>query len=397
MPSFRLSLLSFVLLFAGICGGALPAFADAKPTLIALKQAHQRVNQALARRKIEAHQLDKVKSARDEKVSQVAELKAKNASEKDLHLLLREALVLDENVAFERAQLVAADGEVARTGASLFQLYDGLLLKKRREIESPTRSRAAKKRSLQAYRMLAKERDALRRLLAPAMGNLQSRRGDLEAAIRIQEDDDAETLLEKADLAHDLEERYFRRAAAVRRRIIELEQERVLARDVLGLARTQGLFDESDRRLQGSALASAASRRTLSGAALGALAFPAETEERSSNDETFDTAPPPQASGEDPTVAGDTDGLDDFSEEESGDSNADSSPPSFALQGIEPPSFRVESAFSNLQSQTANLEQLLSGDLSLQELKTLEKRLKAHARQMKKQSATLEKTARHRE
>jgi len=68
---------------------------------------------------------------------------------------------------------------------------------------------------------------------------------DLEA----RPDDDVDTLLEKDDLARDLEQRFLRQAEAVHQRISELEEERAVQKGVSGMVGRSQLFDEEDRRL----------------------------------------------------------------------------------------------------------------------------------------------------
>jgi|GEM_PF-1887320 len=381
-----------------------------------VKAAHAEVNVALSRRKVEQQRLQQAEEKRDAKAAQVQRLKRSNAPDAQVAEALRAALVLDESVSLQRGQLAAADGEVAESGAQLLSLYDQLLLRKRKEVEQAS-TRNGQQRALQAYRLLSRRRDELRRLLQPALqspgaSTLKSEGAWLKA-VRADDDDDVETLLEKADLARDLEERYLRRAAAVRRRIRELEQERALAKDVLGLSRTQGLFDENDRRLQ-TGVAIQGRRLGGGGAVLTATAdeaggdraapisdgAPNAPEEAPGEPTDQAAAPPPSV---DPSAgfsnddgALEADGDVDVVVGGEADRGGVDTPTAPTVQTPAPPVVNEE-VFVNLDLRDNDLERMLDDEhLSLQQLKALEKKLQQRAKRMKSQSKELQSTANQR-
>jgi hypothetical protein len=101
------------------------------------------------------------------------------------------------------------------------------------------------------YRDLAAQRDAVRQALLPVLPHDDVKSAEMPSGLDLdaRPDDDVEALLDKADLARDLEERFLRQAESVRRRIAELEDEQAVARGVSGAVGRSQLFDEEDRRL----------------------------------------------------------------------------------------------------------------------------------------------------
>jgi hypothetical protein len=227
---------------------ALLAAADAGAEL---RAAQQRTDAALARRAQLAAAAQAATSARDDAAARVTQLKrAREADRQALEAALRAALASDERAASARAALAGADAVVAREGAALLRLYDRLLVERRRAVDVAAAGRRSE--AVAAWRALVAQRDAVRGALAPALrpGRLSAPAAATDlGGLDVDDDDDVEALLEKADLARDLEARLQRRADAVRARIRELRDESAVAADVAdAVARTQ-LFDEEDRRL----------------------------------------------------------------------------------------------------------------------------------------------------
>jgi hypothetical protein len=219
--------------------------ADARPAA-ELRGQQERTDLALAAREKLARAARDAARARDQAAQAVARLKQKSAP--GLEAALREALTKDEAYARATAQVAAADADVAKEGARLLRLYDAVLAERRRAVDAAPAAR--RKEAVDTYRALVAQRDAVRRALAPVLSPASAVAVDGTGPdLSPGADDDVETLLEKADLARDLEARLRRRADAVRRRIAELRDEAVLEGDVAdALARGQ-LFDEEDRRL----------------------------------------------------------------------------------------------------------------------------------------------------
>lgn len=260
MLSRLLPLLGLAALLAGLAGPvrAAPAVlaptgqvaaAPARATAQELKAAQQAVDAALKVRKQRFGSWQQAARARDAAAADVARRKRAGDSGAALENALKSALALDEEAARTRSALLAAEATVARGGAALLKLYDALLVERRRVVEALAPHSAARAQAVASYRDLATQRDAVRQALLPVLREEQSAELpsglDLDAAA----DDDVESLLEKADLARDLEARFLRQAEAVRRRIAELEEERAVARDVSGMVGRSQLFDEEDRRL----------------------------------------------------------------------------------------------------------------------------------------------------
>lgn len=163
--------------------------------------------------------------------------------------MLSVANTSDERVQAAHADVRAADREVATRGAELLKLYDALLVEKKRELARLSTNDTRRAPLVLAYQRFAGQRDVVREALRPALAEMPAL-SRAAPSLEVRAGDDVETLLEKADLARDLEARLVAQADALRRRIQEIEAEQGLARDVAGLARTGALFDEADRRLR---------------------------------------------------------------------------------------------------------------------------------------------------
>ncbi len=224
--------------------------ADARPA-VELKAQQEKTDQALARRQKVARAAKEAAGARDKAASTVAKLKQRG-ERGPLEAALQQALAKDEAAARARSAVAAADADVAREGARLLRLSDAVLAERRRAVDAAPAAR--RQEAVDAYRALVAHRDAVRAALAPVLAPAGGLAEDAanegaSAGLDVGADDDVEALLEKADLARDLEARLLRRADAVRRRISELKDEASLEGDVAAsLARGQ-LFDEEDRRL----------------------------------------------------------------------------------------------------------------------------------------------------
>jgi len=290
--------------------GALEQIAAAPPSRVAelISAARKEVDESLAARARRFEDYRRAQSRRDLMARKIETMKRAAVAGPELKKALQEALILDEEAQVARSALLAAEADVARNGARLLQLYDAVLTERRQAIATVERGSQNQERLVEAYRKLAAQRDQVRAVLKPVL-EIAGAEGASLSEITPSPDDDVETLLEKADLARDLEERYLRQAAEVRKRIIELEAEQALARDIIGMARTESLFDENDRRLmvERGGLLGGPQKATgafdgASRAGGGAVAADTET-----------TSPPPNA----PTSADDGDARGN------GDSDAD--------------------------------------------------------------------------
>lgn len=225
--------------------------ADARPA-VELKGQQERTDQALAARERVAKKSREAAKSRDAAAASVARLKQQGVRGATLEAALQAALSKDEAAARARSAVAAADSDVAREGARLLRLYDAVLAERRRSVDAAPATR--RKDAVDAYRALVAQRDAVRRALAPVLSPTLG--SDDEAAdsaalgsIDVGADDDVEALLEKADLARDLEARLRRKADGVQRRIAELRDEASLEGDVAASVARGQLFDEEDRRL----------------------------------------------------------------------------------------------------------------------------------------------------
>lgn len=398
------------------------AIAGATPgeLLRRLKASHARVDRALGlrRSRFDAWQLTVLK--RDEAAGRVEQMKREGQRGDALDRALRETLVLDERANIARSQLMAAEAQVAKNGADLLRLFDATLTLKRREIEE-ARTKAQRTKLVKTYGALAAQRDKVRRSLGPVLRAGDKRTPGADRSVSAQPTDDIETLLEKADLARDLEDRFLRRAQAVEVRIREAMEEQAVARDVAGLLQSQRLFDEDDMRLfvvsgdvgAAKSLASALPAGGGGGAPalLGAPAAdslsPGAAEERaedtqSDGDGVFtggvegpDAAPPaPAAPPADPMAPPEAGAVNDdannsFESDTGGDRAADvATPLAPDIGGVALPR-SAERAFA-AGSADVRLEALLSsGELTLPQLRTLQKKLRARAAKMRAQESTL--------
>jgi hypothetical protein len=251
--------LTLVVLAAVSVGvGAAPAsahpvsLADAVAAAAAdVKAAHAAVDQALKVRKQKLDAWQKAQKLKDQAAADVARKKKAGVTGSALESALQGALTLDEDAAQKRSALLAAESDVSSRGASLLKLYDGLLVERRRAVEALPAQSIARAQAVSAYRDLAAQRDAVRQALLPVLPQGGDAAAELPKGVDLEAkpDDDVDTLLEKADLARDLEERFLRQAAAVRQRIGELEEERAVQKGVSGMVGRSQLFDEEDRRL----------------------------------------------------------------------------------------------------------------------------------------------------
>jgi hypothetical protein len=395
-----------------------------------LKAQHAAVDKALAKRRDRFDAWQQAVLARDEAAADVERLKRGDERGAGLERALRKALVLDQDANLARSQLMASESEVARTGAQLLQLYDAVLALKRREISEMRRDDPRRAKRVRAYQALTAQRDRVRRSLGPVLRAGRDMGGD-DDGVAATPEDDIETLLEKADLARDLEERFLRRAQAVQRRIREVMEEREVARDVAGMVRDQSLFDEDDMRLfvvgdqvsRAPGLASALPSGNGSGggnvaAAVGAPASDSaarstnlDQEESASGDQAGGLfgggnadgdAPPPPAADPSPSppmepsagAENDDDGVADFVDNgATGGGGTVALPPD--VGGVALPR-AAERAFA-AGSADVDLDALLSsGELSLPQLRALHKRLQERAKKMRKQEAELKREVENR-
>ena len=390
----------------------LSEFAASSPrqTQAELKRGHDAINRSLGVRAQRLRHYEQLVAERDEAAQVVQQLKEKSgqSNSQSLQNALRKALDLDEAVSMKRADLAGAESDLAQKGARLLELYDRALLEKRSEIERFAAQPAKKRRALQTYRLLSEQRDRVRSVLRPVLQNARMAPSKQLPALEVGTDDDIETLLEKADLARDLEERFLRQAEAVRKRILEMEAERSLARDVIGLIQNESLFDESDRRLvmEGRNLGAAPSARGFWSSLGGRGAASAEMsagpdssarmggEDESStsqnstepvqSDSAMDSAPPEEGAAVDDSTFTENSDLSGTPGASTGTSTVTSTIP--ALMG----QTELVAGENTMVSQSQLSKLMLSGNLSLADLKALEKQLQKQAKTMQQRNLAIQ-------
>jgi hypothetical protein len=402
-----------------------------------LKRSHDEVNQALKARSLRLRSFQSILKRRERAAARLERLKAEGRTDLVLDRAMREALVLDEEAQRARAALLAAEAEVARRGAGLLELFDLVLAQQNRKIRAMAAEDTRRRGALAQYGRLAQQRAQVRQLLQPV---LAEDAGGGEASldeVRAAPTDDVETLLEKADLARDLEERFRRRAAEVRRRIKLLEQQRSLARATVGMVRESNLFGEDDYRPvfsggqagAGPQAVGATNSRGGGGALLAMGGAPSADAEAAPNtpppsaDQNVvlpggdgdgdaevpdapapaeEPAPPPAAN--DPDVgfnsdaevdgARDDDGLDTAGGQApitGGAGNGPTTDPSARFSGLP-----TEQVYLGAGAESdARLRELIASDnLSLADLKRLERKLLGEAGKMKRENQRINKRLR---
>jgi hypothetical protein len=339
------------------------ASAPARALAAELKAAQAGVDAALKQRRARHTAWQRAVAARDAAAAEVQ--RQKKAKAATLEVALRRALALDEEAAVARSALSAAEAEVARGGAQLLRLYDALLVERRKQIEAMGERAAQRGAAVVAYKELTAQRDAVRLALLPVLDDAGPRGGGADLEPRA--DDDVETLLEKADLARDLEERYLRQAETVRRRILELEDEAAVARDVVGMVGRSQLFDEEDRRL--FVVRTEAVPAARSAPAAG------NNDNRGSG-----TAPPPEFAEADPDTLND--------DAPSAAVTPVTSSPALGLSAPVTTSVRAETA-AVPATDTGIASLLSSPTVSMESLRALEKKLKDDAQRARERSRRL--------
>jgi hypothetical protein len=370
------------------------AAASSRATAAELKAAQVSVDAALKVRKQRFDAWQKAAKAKDAAAADVAAKKRAGVSGAPLEGALKKALALDEEAARARSSLLAAESDVARGGASLLKLYDALLVERRKSVEALPAQTAQRAQAASAYKDLSAQRDAVRAALLPV---LTERGADVGASpalprgvdLDARADDDVETLLEKADLARDLEARFLRQAEAVRKRIAELEEENAVAREVSGMVGRSQLFDEEDRRVvvlrSENANATGANSGGNERAAGGAPAPAPETDDG----DVFEGAPDGTNNAPPPGDPGTTtNGGNDF---------VQAAPPAaFANTGAPPTLTRTEQSLGLAQTDAAMAGLLSSSGASVESLRALEAKLKAQATSLRDKSKKLKTEAKTR-
>ncbi|MBI1949646.1 MAG: hypothetical protein HYS27_28425 [Deltaproteobacteria bacterium] len=335
--------------------------------LAELKLARQQVDAALKLRKQRLEVMHQAVVARDAAAAALAAKKRAHDAA-GLQAAQQKTFALDEEVTRARSAFVAAEATVARGGAELLSLYDALLAERRRAVDAAAGS--ARGPAVQAYRELAAQRDAVRQALLPVLADTPTNAAAPGADLEPRADDDVETLLEKADLARDLEQRLQRQMEAVRRRISELEEEQAVAKDVAGMVGRSALFDEEDRRLL-----VVRTETTTRAANNGPVAAIGGNDRDDANQ--GESSPPPAFDGEPSADA------DDVGAGAGGAPPADPAPPA----SIAPPPPAMVSSTTTLRAEQAlavpatdaGLQGMLSSSTNLSSLKALEKQLQANA------------------
>ncbi len=389
----------------------LSAIATASPQEIMkrLRRGHGQVDALLLARAKQAEKVSALRRDRDAAANRVDGMKQRAERGAALEKSLRAALVLDENFTYAQSQLVALDGEIAREGAQLLRLYDAILNEKHKEARKYGVKDARRAKVQQAYRALVQRRDGVRQALLPVMGESSSSAPSTGVELVARPDDDIESLMDKADLARDLETRFLRRAQAVRKRIKQLEAERTLARDVIGIASTDSLFDESDHRVlisRGGVRAgvgvatpfgNGGGNRALLAAAENAPNAPVQAEVDADDflagepggQDVGAPAPPSEGETADPTIDI-TNGFENADNDGVTDGNRNDAPvPNLIAPAL--PAGVTERAFAG-ETSDQNLAALMASDtLTLPQLRALERKLEREAARLRGQSKKLRK------
>lgn len=356
-----------------------------------LRSARAQVDASLKQRKQRLESWQKAVATRDAAAAQVA-AKKRAGDAAGLEAAQRKTFLLDEEVTRARSQLAAAEAEVARGGAQLLSLYDALLVEQRRSVDAAAAS--TRPAAVQAYRSLAAQRDAVRQALLPVLADASATAAPAApgADLEPRADDDVETLLEKADLARDLEQRLIRQMDAVRHRIAELEEEQAVARDVAGMVGRNALFDEEDRRLL--VVRTETTTRAVNngpgpernsggggggGAAAGGGGAP--------TDDADSSSPPPAFEGE-PSA----DGVGGEAPPAPPPSGVSSGPSTVSSTTV----LRAEQVLA-VPATDAGLQGLLSSSTSVGSLKALEKKLQADAARARDKAKKLRVEAQQRQ
>jgi len=292
-------------------------------------------------------------------------MKASGTKGEALDIMLRNALLLDEEAVRSRSALLQAESRLAHAGATLLTTFTSLLQERRARINH--RAGASKKRAIAAYRALAQKRDEVRQLLAPVLRQEPS--VFAAANLSVSEADDVEALLEKADLARDMEERFLRKMRVIQKRIHELEIQRDLAVDVADLDREAALFDEGAPRLRVTgALANVEARPNLGGGG---------------SDELSVAPAPPSEGGVAP------------SDPDPNAINGDEARQSFNdVSGTPPRGVADRIVVGTTDSEIQAL--LSSGELGLKELKVMKDRLKSQANEAKMKRIAIDRALKER-
>ena len=348
-----------------------------------LKAARQQVDAALRLRKQRLESWQNAVAARDAAAATVAH-KKRAGDAAGLQKAQQQTFALDEEATRARSVLAAAEAGVARGGAELLALYDTLLAERRRAVDGANAS--ARRAAVQTYRDLAAQRDAVRQALLPVLADASASTAAAPAAdLDPRADDDVETLLEKADLARDLEQRLNRQMEAVRRRISELEEEQAVAKDVVGMVGRSALFDEEDRRLL--VVHTETTKRTVNNGPVAAIGA---GDGRTNGDDDAAEAPPSAGFDSDPEADGVGGGA---------------PPPAAPSSGISFPAPSVVSSTSVLRTEQTlampatdvGMQGLLSSSTSVSSLKALEKKLAANAAQARDKAKKLRVEAERRQ
>ena len=370
------ALLLLVVALAALAGTAAAAHPGATlgdqiagaPAQAELKGAHAAVDAALKARKQRLDAWQRAQKLRDAAAADVARLKKAGAQSGALDAALKKALALDEDATHARVQLLAAESDVASRGALLLKLYDAVLLERRRAVDGA--SAGTRPAAVGAYRDLAAQRDAVRAALLPVLPSSIDASAELPKGVDLdaRADDDVETLLEKADLARDLEERFLRQAEAVRKRIGELEDEQAVAKGVSSMVGRSQLFDEEDRRLPAVRTESASATPPADHAAQVPTTSTARGGGTGGTGGAGAAAPPAAFDSNEPqgVASGPTEAA------------APSSP--FAVTSGGPTVLRTEQAMA--APADAAIAGLLSSNVSVDQLKALEMKLKARAAEL---------------
>lgn len=228
------------------------ALTVASPSLREMKEAQDDTNQAIKDLKKADADLKDAVAKRENLAKKIQSLKEQGNNTSALNTALKDALAADEKVRNLQIRLQDAESRVLEHGNRLLSLYEKAMQSKQLEIQNYAKGSTAQRSAQETYQDLSTKYTQIQNILAPVVQSRQKKGGYsalTSEQLQINPNDDAETLLDKADLAADLGDRYLRQADDIQKKLVALEKSKAVAGDVARMMQQGSLFDEEDRRL----------------------------------------------------------------------------------------------------------------------------------------------------
>lgn len=224
----------------------------ATPSLREMKETQDDTNQAIKDLKKADADLKDAVLRRESLAKKIQSLKEQGNNASALNTALKDALAVDEKVRNLQIRMQDAESRVLQHGNRLLFLYEKAIQAKQIEIQNYAKGSAAQRSAQETYQDLSTKYVQIQNILAPVLQSRQKKGGYsalTSEQLQINLNDDAETLLDKADLAADLGDRYLRQADEIQKKLVALEKSKAVAGDVARMMQQGSLFDEEDRRL----------------------------------------------------------------------------------------------------------------------------------------------------